>query len=229
MSTRFWVSISVLILLLGANAFLLSAEDFEVRSLEVTKSVDDPLAGMRYEGRREVNLKKMGFSPAMQEKILLAAKKIERQFGDRLQKRILDSAQKAQLSEDLCGRGVLPRRYMVMESVVKQDSRGRSLISIGTIQFESQDWFGLSNLEEMHKVFELVEGSSDDATVRILAAVLADMETEFLNSQGLWSQNDWDWGRLLKGHPNLEKKLADFSALALVVLERAQKALCGAE
>lgn len=229
MTTRFWVSISVLVLLLGANVFLLNAEEFEVRSLEVTKSVDDPLAGMRYDGRREINLKKMGFPSSIQDKILLVSKKIERQFGDRLQKRILGSGQKNQLSEDLCGRGVLPRRYMVMESVVKQDSRGRSLISPGAIQFESQDWFGLSNLEELHKAFERIEGASDDATVRILSAVLADKETEFLNSQGLWSQNDWDWERLLKGHPNLEKKLTDFSALALVVLERAQKALCGGE
>jgi hypothetical protein len=118
---------------------------------------------------------------------------------------------------------------MVMESVVKQDSRGRSLISTGTIQFESQDWFGLSNLEEMHKEFDRVEGSADDSTVRIFAAVLAGMETELLNSQGLWSRNDWNWGRLFQGHPNLEKKLTNFSALALVVLERAQKALCGGE
>ncbi len=229
MNTRFLVSISALILLLGANAFLLQAEDFEVRSLKVVKTIDDPLAGLQYDGSSETILKRMGFSENLRQSILTTEKKLDRQYGKRLQSRIMKSERKPQLAEDLCGRGVLPRRYMLLENLVRQGNGGRRVLPPGQIQFEVQDWFGSSNIEELHKRFERKEGAPSDATARILAAVLADMESDFLNSKGLWSRNDWDWNRLYKGHAQLKDELIQFSALGLVVLKRAQKALCGGE
>jgi hypothetical protein len=229
MNTRFLVSISALILLLGANAFLLRAEDFEVRSLKVVKTIDDPLAGLKYDGSFETVLKRMGIPENLRQSILIAVKKIDRQYGKRLESGILKSERKAQLAEDLCGLGVLPRRYMLLESLVRQGNGGRRVLPLGQVQFEVQDWFVDSNVAELHERFERKEGAPSDATARILAAVLADKESDFLNSKSLWSRNDWDWDRLFKGHAQLEDKLIEFSALGLVVLQRAQKALCGGE
>jgi hypothetical protein len=229
MNTRFLVSVSALVLLLGANAFLLQAENFEVRSLKVVKIIDDPLAGLQYDGSSETVLKRMGFSENLRQSILPAVKKIDRQHGKRLQSRIVKSERKEQLAEDLCGRGVLPRRYMLLESLVRQGNGGRRVLSPGQVQFEVQDWFVASNVEKLHEQFERREGAPSDATARILAAVLADKESDFLNSKGLWSRNDWDWDRLFKGHAQLKDELIKFSAVGLVVLQRAQKALCGGE
>jgi hypothetical protein len=229
MNTRFIVSISTLVLLVGANAFLLQAEEFEVRSLKEVRTVDDPLAGLKFDGDSERILKRMGFGKAMRDAILPVSIRTNRKYGERLQKQFLKSDRMAQLSEDLCGSGVLPRRYMLLENLVSQGKGGRVVLKPNRIRFEVQDWFALSNIEALHTKFERTEGSPDDATVRILAAVLASKETEFEDSSGLWSRNDWNWGRLCAEHPQLQQKLTDFSALALVVLQRAQKALCGGE
>ena len=229
MTTRFIVSLAALVLLLGANAFLLGAEKFEVRSTEEEKVIEDPLAGMRFEGKREANLKRIGLPGQAREQAVRAANRLDRQVGKRLSMAMQKSERKAQLAEDLCGRGFLPSRYMLLESLVQERNQERSVVPANQVNFEPRDWFSLSRLEELHEKFERVEGGAADASARVLAAVLANKEAEALNSQGVWSRNEWSWDRVLKAEPRLEKKLSDFLALGLVVLERAQKALCGVE
>jgi hypothetical protein len=229
MNTRFVVSICALVLLVGANAFLLGEEDFEVRSTEVIKVTDDPLGGMRFVGKREDNLKRIGLPRELREKTARAANRLDRQVGKRLVLAMQKSERNAQLAEDLCGRGMLPRRYMLLESLVQEGRDGRVVIPSNRINFEPQEWFLLSRVEELHEKFERVEGGSADASARILAAVLADKEAEAIDSQGVWSHNEWSWKRVLESEPALEGKLTDFLALGLVVLERAQIALCASE
>ena len=100
MSTRFVVSIAALVLLLGANIFLLGAENFEVRSTEEEKVIEDPLAGMRFEGKREANLKRIGLPTQAREKAVRTANRLDRQVGKRLATAMQKSERKAQLAED---------------------------------------------------------------------------------------------------------------------------------
>jgi len=229
MTTRFVVSLAALVLLLGANVFLLGAENFEVRSTEEVKVIEDPLSGMRFEGKREANLKRIGLPAEARDKAVRAANRLDRQVGKRISTAMQKSERKAQLAEDLCGRGFLPSRYMLLESLVQESNQGRTVLPANQVNFEPRDWFSISRLEELHEKFERVEGGAEDASARVLAAVLANKETEALNSQGVWSRNEWSWDRVLKAEPRLEQKLSDFMALGLVVLERAQSALCSAE
>lgn len=228
MTTRFFVSLGALVLLLAGNVFLMSQEGFEVKSAEELKVVGDPLADMRYDGNRAENLRRIGLPTALREKTEQAANRIERQVGDKIALRLQRSERNEQLALDLCGRGELPRRYMLLENLVVEQDGKRNLLPINQVQFDAQEWFTFSLVGELHRGIERIEGGPDDAPARILAAVLAGKESDMLNSQGSWSSNDWDWDHLFEKDPGLERKLTDFLAAGMVVLERAQAALCGA-
>ncbi len=229
MSTRFFVSLGTLVLLLAGIVFLVSQEGFEVKSAEELKEVADPLADMRYDGNRAENLRRLGAPNRLREATLQAANRIERQVGDKIALRLQRSERNEQLALDLCGRGELPRRYMLLENLVSEQNGERVVMSVSQVQFRAQEWFTFSLVGELHQAFERIEGGPDDAPARILAAVLAGKETDTLNSQGSWSNNDWDWEHLFEREPGLERKLTDFLASGMVTLERAQSALCGAE
>ena len=228
MSSRMAIGLSSLVLLLGANLFLMNQEDFVVKSAEELKVIDDPLAAMRYQGNRDQNLRSIGVPPSLRDATLKIATRVDRRDGDRLARRMQNSERREQLAEDLCGQGELPRRYMLLELlVVEQDGR-RQVLAPGQVQFEPMGWFQSALVEELHDELERVQGGARDVSARIVAAALAGKELDLLNSQGIWSANGWSWESLLASEPSLVDKIPAFLGTGLVLLERAQGALCGA-
>ena len=227
MSTRLIVSLGAMILLLAGNAYFVLQEDFEVKSAEELKEIADPLADMRFDGNRAEILRRLGLPSSAREETLQAANRVDRQFGDKIALRLQRSERNEQLALDLCGRGELPRRYMLLETLVEERGGERVVLPINQVQFRSQEWFTFSLVGDLHRSLERIEGGPDDAPARILAAVLAGKESDALNSQGSWSSNDWDWEHLFERESGLQKKLTAFLAAGLVTLERAQSALCG--
>jgi len=221
------VSLGAMILLLAGNAYFVVQEDFEVKSAEELKEIADPLADMRFDGNRAEILRRLGLPSSAREETLQAANRVDRQFGDKIALRLQRSERNEQLALDLCGRGELPRRYMLLETLVEERGGERVVLPINQVQFRSQEWFTFSLVGDLHRSLERIEGGPDDAPARILAAVLAGKESDALNSQGSWSSNDWDWEHLFERESGLQKKLTAFLAAGLVTLERAQSALCG--
>ena len=228
MSTRLVVTLGALILLLAGNAYFVIQEDFQVKSAEELKEIADPLADMRFDGNRSEILRRFGVPTSAREETLQTANRLDRQAGEKVALRLQRAERNEQLALDLCGRGELPRRYMLLESLVEERNGERIVLPLNQVQFRAQEWFTFSLVGELHRSLERIEGGPDDAPARILAAVLAGKESDALNSQGSWSSNDWDWDHLFERESGLQKKLTAFLAAGMVTLERAQAALCGA-
>ena len=215
-----------MVLLLAGNAYFVVQEDFEVKSTEELKEIADPLADMRFDGNRAENLRRLGVPSSLREEVLQAANRLDRQSGDKIALRLQRAERNEQLALDLCGRGELPRRYMLLENLVEEQNGERVVLPANQVQFRAQEWFTFSLVGDLHRSLERIEGGPDDAPARILAAVLAGKESDALNSQGSWSSNDWDWDHLFERAQGLKKKLTAFLASGLVTLEQAQAALC---
>ncbi len=238
MSWRLLFGIFAVVIALGLNLYLLSAEEISSSEQQVrhSKSVEDPLLDLTYvSGNRESNFKAFGLDEGEVKQATKRVGDLQDLYADRLV-RLLDQApEPVELADDLCGtsRG-LPSRYAAMHFVVAEKGGERIPVDFRRYGgFKRQEWSFVATISAVYQEVELREDRQEDATRMGIAAVLAAQEALVLDNRTPWGRGlapgTWSWDKVESQFPGVHERTIKYLSMMHLTLElaRADGGICG--
>lgn len=229
MTLRPWLTLGVLLILMGVSGFLLSQEaiappEQRARHLQVKQ---DPLGNVAYtKALREQNLKAFGLDDEMVAAVQARIRDLEDRHQPRLAKFLEDAPEPTELAEAICGQTNQVRpRYGALRVLVSEDKGRRQVVDIDRVSGLSiQDWSKISPISAVYDHVELSTERKPDATLMAVAAILVAKEEDLLNSNAPWGSSlaaNWSWKSVQKQYPGIRERCVDYFALLHFTVELA--------
>jgi len=227
---RGWVVGASLLILTGANAYLVMEE--EVYSLEGgtshTLSTDDPLLGLRYEAsQRRSNFAAFGLTGALLDRTLSRAESLNGRYQDKIYTLLMNAGDPEGVADALCGLGSGARpRYGALPYLVAEEGSRRPVDPGALAGITADPWVDLAPVDGVYEIIELDEERQKDATVMALAAILLGQEQLALEGKTPWGRGllaTWSFADVTGTYPGIDERVSDYLALLHVVVEVAQE------
>ncbi len=192
---------------------------------KLVSRIPDPLHAMHFlPAEREANFAAFGFDADMVKAAEREARAIAENHGGRIEQWLDTAEDREELQLDLCNTdNALRPRYNALRWLVSAQGEERMVITAGaTAQIKPAAWAATSTVAEIYDRRERVASPPDDASMMIIAAVLASKEESALRGLQPWgnpSSGGWSWAEVKKRHPGIQAKVINYFALFHVVKE----------